>query len=104
MDSIIQQRPASVASNTSATRKRVGIFGSTGSIGKQALEVIEGNADKFSVAILTAHSNHELLIEQALKFKPGAVVIVDETKYSIVKQELATSGIRVLAGEKALEE
>jgi 1-deoxy-D-xylulose-5-phosphate reductoisomerase len=66
--------------------------------------VIEGNADKFSVAILTAHSNHELLIEQALKFKPGAVVIVDETKYSIVKQELATSGIRVLAGEKALEE
>lgn len=104
MDSTTQQRPASVNPNTPGNRKRVGIFGSTGSIGKQALEVIEANSDKFSVAILTAHSNHELLIEQALKFRPASVVIVDESKYGAVKKELSGVGIKVLAGEKSLEE
>lgn len=104
MDSFTQQRPAPLGSIPGAVRKRIGIFGSTGSIGKQALEVIEANADKFTVAILTAHSNHELLIEQSVKFKPAAVVIVDESKYSVVKQELSGHGIKVLAGEKALEE
>ena len=84
--------------------KRIGIFGSTGSVGKQALEVIDQNPDKFSVAILTAHTNHILLIEQALKFKPELVVIVDDSKYLIVRDALAAKEILVLSGEAALEE
>ncbi|MFP5042950.1 1-deoxy-D-xylulose-5-phosphate reductoisomerase [Parasediminibacterium sp. JCM 36343] len=84
--------------------KRIAIFGSTGSIGTQALEVIAAHADKFSAEILTAHSNHELLIEQALKFNPNCVVIGDETKYKLVKEALANTNTKVFAGEKALEE
>ena len=84
--------------------KRIGIFGSTGSVGKQALEVIDQNPDKFSVAMLTAHTNHILLIEQALKFKPELVVIVDDSKYLIVRDALAAKEILVLSGEAALEE
>ena len=76
-----------------------------GSIGTQALEVIAANPDKFSVEILTAHSNHELLIRQALQFNPDIVVIVDEKKYPVkVKEALASTDIKVFAGEKALEE
>lgn len=84
--------------------KRIGIFGSTGSIGKQALEVIAENQDKFSATILTAHSNHDLLIEQALQFNPKLVVIGDEGKYQAVREVLEQKGIIVLAGEAALEE
>lgn len=84
--------------------KRLAIFGSTGSVGVQALEVIEANPDKFSVEILTAHQNHELLIKQALQFYPDIVVISDEKKYVEVKEALASTEIKVLAGEKALEE
>lgn len=84
--------------------RRIAIFGSTGSIGTQALEVIEGNPDKFSVEILTAHSNEELLIEQALKFNPNIVVIADDKKYLKVKEALASTDVKVFAGEKALEE
>ena len=84
--------------------KRIGIFGSTGSIGTQALEVIAANPDKFSAEILTAHSNHELLCEQALKYNPNMVVIGDEKKYENVKEALSSTDIKVFAGEKALEE
>jgi 1-deoxy-D-xylulose-5-phosphate reductoisomerase len=84
--------------------RRIAIFGSTGSIGTQALDVIAGNTDKFSVEILTAHSNEELLIEQALKFNPNMIVIADEKKYEKVKEALSSTGIKVFAGEKALEE
>lgn len=84
--------------------KRIAIFGSTGSIGTQALEVIEANADKFSVEILTAYTNDKLLIEQALKFNPNIVVIADEKKYEIVKDALSNTPIKVFAGEKALNE
>jgi 1-deoxy-D-xylulose-5-phosphate reductoisomerase len=84
--------------------KRIGIFGSTGSIGKQALEVISQHADKFSATILTAHTNHILLIEQALKYKPKLVVIVDQSKYQFVQDALAPLGILVLSGEESLEE
>jgi 1-deoxy-D-xylulose-5-phosphate reductoisomerase len=84
--------------------KRIGIFGSTGSIGKQALEVISQHADKFSATILTAHTNHILLIEQALKYKPELVVIVDQSKYQFVQDALAPLGIVVLSGEESLEE
>ena len=84
--------------------KRIGIFGSTGSIGKQALEVIDANKDKFSVQILTAQSNDDLLIKQALHFKPEIVVIGDEKKYAKVKEALASKPIKVMAGEKSLED
>ena len=56
------------------TLKRIAIFGSTGSIGTQALEVIAANQDKFSVEVLTAHNNDELLVQQALKFSPNVVL------------------------------
>ncbi len=84
--------------------KRIAIFGSTGSIGTQALEVIESNPDKFSAEVLTAHNNEELLIEQALHFNPNVVVIGDEKKYPKVKEALASTDVKVFAGEKALEE
>lgn len=84
--------------------KRIAIFGSTGSIGTQALEVIENNSDKFSVEVLTGNGNDALLVQQALKFQPNIVVITNEQKYAHVKDALAHTGIKVFAGEKALEE
>ena len=85
-------------------KKRIALFGSTGSIGKQAIEVIRANQTLFEVEILTAQSNHELLITQALEFNPNAVVIGDESKYLLVKDALSASGIKVFAGEAALVE
>ena len=85
-------------------KKRIAIFGSTGSIGKQALEVIAANPDKFSVEVLTAHQNDALLIEQAMKFNPNIVVIGDDNKYNTVKNALSGTDIKVFAGEKSLEE
>ena len=87
-----------------STKKRIAIFGSTGSIGTQALEVIRANPDLFEVEILTAQTNDELLITQALQFKPNAVVIGDEAKYQKVKEALSSTDIKVFAGEAALEE
>ena len=84
--------------------KRIALFGSTGSIGTQALNVIGSNADKFSAEVLTAQTNDDLLIQQALQFNPNIVVIGDETKYSKVKEALASTDIKVFCGEKALEE
>ena len=86
------------------SKKRIAVFGSTGSIGTQALSVIEANAKLFSVEILTAQTNDTLLIQQALKFKPNAVVIGDESKYQVVKSALASTDVKVFTGEKALEE
>lgn len=85
-------------------KKRIAIFGSTGSIGTQALEVIRVNPDLFDVEILTAQTKDELLVAQALEFKPNAVVIGDETKYQKVKEALAGTDTKVFAGEDALEE
>lgn len=87
-----------------STKKRIAIFGSTGSIGTQALEVIRANPDLFEVEILTAQTNDELLITQALEFKPNAVVIGDEARYLKVKEALSSTDIKVFAGEAALEE
>ena len=64
-----------------SSQKRIAIFGSTGSIGTQALEVIAANPTLFSAEVLTAQSNDTLLIEQALAFNPNVVVIGDEKKY-----------------------
>lgn len=85
-------------------KKRIAIFGSTGSIGTQSLEVIKANPDAFEVEILTAHNNAELLISQALEFSPNAVNIVNEDKYEMVKSALAGTDIKVFSGELALEE
>jgi 1-deoxy-D-xylulose-5-phosphate reductoisomerase len=85
-------------------RKRIALFGSTGSIGRQALEVINANPSVFSVEVLTAQTSDELLIKQALHFKPNIVVIGDEKKYAVVRDALASQPIKVFAGEKALEE
>jgi len=82
--------------------KRIALFGSTGSIGTQALEVIAANPDKFSAEILTAHTNDELLIKQALQFNPNMVVIGDEKKYLKVKEALSATHIKVFAGEQSL--
>jgi 1-deoxy-D-xylulose-5-phosphate reductoisomerase len=84
--------------------KRIALFGSTGSIGTQALEVIAANPEEFSVEILTAQNNDELLVKQALLFEPGIVVIGDEKKYLKVKAALSSKPIKVFAGEQALEE
>ncbi len=84
--------------------KRIAIFGSTGSIGRQALEVISASPDKFSAEILTAQNNEDLLIMQSLKFKPHIAVIGDEKKGAKVKQALATTDTKVFVGEQALEE
>jgi 1-deoxy-D-xylulose-5-phosphate reductoisomerase len=84
--------------------KRIAIFGSTGSIGTQALEVIAANLSLFSIEVLTAHSNDDLLIRQALRFNPNIVVIADGKKYLKVKEALASTNVKVFAGEKALEE
>ena len=85
-------------------KKRIAIFGSTGSIGTQSLEVIRANNDLFEVEILTAQTNDELLITQALEFRPNAVVIGDESKYQKLKGALSSTNIKVFAGEDALVE
>jgi len=83
-------------------KKRIAILGSTGSIGKQALEVIAAHPEFFEVEVLTAQNNADLLVEQAKRFKPNAVVITNEVHYSFVKDQLSTDGIKVYAGENAL--
>jgi 1-deoxy-D-xylulose-5-phosphate reductoisomerase len=95
--------PASLLTNYRViVRKRIGIFGSTGSIGQQALEVIALYPDHFEVEVLTAQNNYLLLIEQAKKFKPNAVVIANETHYADVKTALKDVPVKVFAGENAL--
>ena len=85
-------------------KRRIAIFGSTGSIGTQALEVIRAHKNVLEAEILTAQTNADLLIKQALEFLPNAVVIGDETKYEQVKEALSATSIKVFAGENALEE
>jgi 1-deoxy-D-xylulose-5-phosphate reductoisomerase len=84
--------------------KRLAILGSTGSIGTQALEVVAANPTLFQVEVLSAHSNSALLIEQAKKFKPNAVVVTNESKYKEVKDALLMLPIKVFAGERSLDE
>ena len=79
-------------------KKHIAILGSTGSIGTQALEVIAAHPDFFEVEVLTAQNNAGLLIEQAMQFKPNAVVIVNESQYDKVNDSLAP----VYAGKNAL--
>jgi len=83
-------------------KKGVAILGSTGSIGTQALEVIQSYPDKFDLQVITAQSNARLLIEQAKQFQPNTVVIGDESKYLEVKEALFSEDIHVYAGDQAL--
>lgn len=90
--------------SNSFPQKRIALFGSTGSIGTQTLDVIAANPDKFTVEVLTAQNNDELLVEQAQRFNPNIVVIGDERKYPYVKAALAHTDTKVFTGEQALEE
>ena len=83
-------------------KKNIAILGSTGSIGTQTLEVIRGNPGLFGVFMLTANSNANLLVKQALEFKPEYAVICDADKYLEVKQALANTPVKVLAGLDAV--
>lgn len=85
-------------------KKRIAILGSTGSIGKQTLEVVAAYPDKFEVSVLTANNNADLLIDQALKFRPNVVVISNESHYKKVSEILWNEGIKTFCGERALEE
>jgi 1-deoxy-D-xylulose-5-phosphate reductoisomerase len=85
-------------------KKNIAILGSTGSIGTQALEVIESSRNYFEVELLSANSNVELLIEQAIKFQPNAVVIVQKEKYQYLKDKLNQYPIKVYCGMEALEQ
>jgi 1-deoxy-D-xylulose-5-phosphate reductoisomerase len=82
--------------------KRIAILGSTGSIGTQTLEVIRQHPEDFEVEVLTAQNNCDLLIAQALEFKPNAVVIGNEHNYQKVKEALLPHDIKVFAGHKAI--
>lgn len=83
-------------------KKQIAILGSTGSIGRQTLEVIEAHSDLYEVYALTANRSWELLVEQARKFLPDSVVIADESLYGNVKDALAGLPVKVYAGADAM--
>lgn len=85
-------------------KKRIAVLGSTGSIGTQALEVIEEQKDMFDVEVLSANINSELLIKQSIVHRPNSVVIVDESKYDEVFKELSPLNIKVYSGRDSLEQ
>ena len=86
------------------SKKGIAILGSTGSIGTQALEVIEAYPEYFDLQVLTANNNATLLIEQAKKFKPNSVVIINENLYQEVKDALWQEDIKVYCGEEAMSQ
>ena len=83
-------------------KKKIAILGSTGSIGTQALQVIEEHSDLYEAYVLTANNQVDLLVEQARKFQPEVVVIANEEKYATLKDALADLPIKVYAGADAL--
>ncbi len=85
-------------------KKKIALFGSTGSIGKQTLEVIAAQSNFFEIEVLTANNRADLLIEQARQFTPNAVVIGNEDKYQYVADALQPEGIKVYAGEEAIRQ
>src|SRR6188474_576757 len=94
------ESPVKTSQGKEGFMKRIALFGSTGSIGTQALNVIAANPDKFSAEVLTAQTNDDLLIQQALQFNPNIVVIGDESKYQKVKDALGSTDVKVFCGEK----
>ncbi|HJX70455.1 MAG TPA: 1-deoxy-D-xylulose-5-phosphate reductoisomerase [Bacteroidales bacterium] len=85
-------------------KKRIAVLGSTGSIGRQTLEVIGNHPGEFELVAITAGKNIDLLIEQALKYLPQYVVIADEKKYRDVHDALSAKPIEVMTGSKSLAE
>jgi 1-deoxy-D-xylulose-5-phosphate reductoisomerase len=85
-------------------KKHIAILGSTGSIGSQALEVIGKNPDMLSLDVITAGSNSDLLIRQAIKYRPGHVVIANEKKFREVEDALSGYPIKVYSGSDAITE
>ena len=83
-------------------KKQIAILGSTGSIGTQALQVIEEHPDLYEPYALTANNRVELLIAQARKFQPEVVVIANEAKYAELKEALSDLPIKVYAGTDAI--
>lgn len=86
------------------TKKRIAILGSTGSIGTQGLEVIEKNQSHFELEVITAQSNADLLIKQAIKHKPNTVVIGDDDLYLKVSDALEKYDIKVFSGSKSISQ
>ena len=86
------------------SKKNIAILGSTGSVGTQTLEVIKGHESLFSVFLLTAYSNADLLIAQASAFNPAYAIICDKTQYAYVKESLSKTSVTVLAGIDAIVE
>ncbi len=84
--------------------RTVSILGSTGSVGCNAIDLIERNADQFKVIALTANTNVDLLVEQALKFNPEIVVVADEGRYDDLKDALGNTDIEIAAGEQAISD
>jgi len=82
--------------------RKIAILGSTGSIGTQTLQVIESNPELFSVELLTAQNNWELLVQQALKFQPNEVVIGNRKNYQAVKDALSGTDIKVYTGKESI--
>jgi 1-deoxy-D-xylulose-5-phosphate reductoisomerase len=85
-------------------KKRIAILGSTGSIGTQALEVIDQYPDHFQVEVLTANNSIDLLVEQAKKYQPNVVVVANECRYEILKEALKNEPVKVYAGSEAVAE
>ena len=85
-------------------KKRIAILGSTGSIGTQSLEVIDQNPGKFEVEVITANNNVDLLIQQAKKYQPNAVVIANPDKYKYVLEALKKEPVKIFAGSDALNQ
>lgn len=90
------------ARNSNSEKRNIAILGSTGSIGTQALQVIRSHPDKFSVEVLTAQENADLLISQSLEFNPNTVVIGNDCHYDKVFSSLDPAGIKVYCGMNAL--
>jgi len=85
-------------------KKNIAILGSTGSIGTQALEVVRSHPDLFAVEVLTAQNNCDMLIQQALEFRPNAVVIGNESCYKKISEALQSFPVKVFAGEDSISQ
>ncbi|MCL2727729.1 MAG: 1-deoxy-D-xylulose-5-phosphate reductoisomerase [Bacteroidales bacterium] len=83
-------------------KKRIAVLGATGSIGRQCLEVISNHPQRFEIEVITARSNTDMLIEQAIKYQPNIVIISEASYYNQVKEALAPYPIKVFAGEESL--
>ena len=91
-------------SGGTAGTKRIAILGSTGSIGRNALEVVRSLGRDYRVTALSTHQNWELLAQQVAAFHPSRVAIVDKESYRLLKKKISTNSVEILAGEDSLEE